>query len=79
MVEVSGLGAARRTIFFRNTRQNTARIDRTVREVAFSKAVLWAVLLLVIDRQGMVIDRTCEYRPPIDRVGMWRFAGVSAS
>jgi hypothetical protein len=32
MVEVSVSGAARRTIFFRNTRQSTARIDRTVRK-----------------------------------------------
>jgi hypothetical protein len=32
MVEVSVSGAARRTIFFRNTRQSTDRIDRTVRK-----------------------------------------------
>jgi hypothetical protein len=32
MVEVSVSGAARRTVYFRNTRQSTARIDRTVRK-----------------------------------------------
>jgi hypothetical protein len=29
-----------------------------------------------IDRQGMVTDRSHKYRPLIDRVEMWWFAGL---
>ena len=37
-----------------------------------------SVLPWVIDLHGMVTDRSHKYRPLIDRVGMWWFAGISA-
>jgi hypothetical protein len=37
-----------------------------------------AVMLLVIARRRKVIDRPHRYRPLIDRVEMWLFAGMSA-
>jgi hypothetical protein len=73
------MGAARRTIFSRNVRQNTARIDRTVHNVALSRTFSRAVLLLVIDRHGVDTDRSRKYRPLTDRVRTYRFAGLSSS
>jgi hypothetical protein len=57
MVEVSVSGAVRRTIFCRNTRQNTARIDRTAMNAAICRALLRSVLPGVIDPQRRVTDR----------------------
>ena len=59
------------------TSQNTASIARTAMNVVICRTFLRSVLLWVIDRQGMVTDRSYKYRPLIDRVGIWRFAGVS--
>ena len=59
--------------------QNTARIDRTAMNVAICRIFLRAVLLLVIDRGWYGIDRPHLYRPLIDRVEMWWFAGISSS
>jgi hypothetical protein len=61
------------------TPQNTARIDRTAHNVAFYRTFLRAVLYPAIARRRKVIDRSYNYRPLIGRVGMWRFADVSAS
>ena len=77
MVEVSRSGAARRTIFCHNIRQNSARIARTARNVVICRAYLRSVLLRVIDRHGMDTDRHIKYRPRIDRLEMSRFAGLS--
>jgi hypothetical protein len=49
MAETGRLGAARRAIFCRNDRQNTARIDRIVFNVAVCRAFMRAILLLGID------------------------------
>jgi hypothetical protein len=59
------------------TPQSIARIARTVGNLAISRAFLQAVLLLVITRQGMVIDRHDKYCPRINRLEMSRFAGLS--
>ena len=59
--------------------QSTARIARTVVNVAICRIFLRLVLLWVIDRQGMVTDRHDKYRPRIDRLEMSRFAGLSPS
>ena len=71
MVEVVDRRAARRTIFCRNVRQNSARIARTVFNVAVCRTFLRSVLLWVIDpqrmvtdRHGMDTDRSHKYRPP---------------
>jgi hypothetical protein len=58
-------------IQYRKTWQNTARIDRTVYNVAVCRTFLRSVLLWVIDPQRMDTDRPYLYRPLIDRVGMW--------
>jgi hypothetical protein len=58
--------------------QTIARIDRTVRNIAFCGTFLRAVLLLVIDRQGIVTDRHVKYRSRKDRLEMSRFAGLSS-
>jgi hypothetical protein len=61
------------------TSQNTASIARTAMNVVICRTFLRSVLLWVIDRQGMVTDRSYKYRPLIDRVGIWRFASISAT
>jgi hypothetical protein len=44
---------------------------------AICRTFLWAVWLLVIDRQSMVIARHDEYRPRIDLLEMSSFVGLS--
>jgi hypothetical protein len=56
--------------------QNTARIDRIMINAPICRTFLRAVLLWVLDRQGMVTDRHDKYRPRIDRLEMSRFAGL---
>jgi hypothetical protein len=57
--------------------QNTARIDRIMINAPICRTFLRAVLLWVLDRQGMVTDRHDKYRPRIDCLEMSRFAGLS--
>jgi hypothetical protein len=66
-------------IQYRKTWQNTARIARTVLNVAVCRAFLRATLREVIDRQWIVIDRSSKNRPPTDRVGIRCLAGISSS
>jgi hypothetical protein len=66
-------------IQYRKTWQNTARIARTTVNVAICRTFLRSVLLWVIDRQGMVTDRSRKYRPLIDSLQMSRFAALSSS
>ena len=73
MVEVSRSGVARRTIFCRNVRQNTDRIDRTVGDLAISRSFLRAVLTAIITPEGGFTDRHRKHRPPVIRT----FAGLS--
>jgi hypothetical protein len=47
----------------RKTQQNTARIARTIFNVAVCRAFLRATLREVIDRQWIVIDRSRKNRP----------------
>jgi hypothetical protein len=55
--EGNGVSLARRTS------QNTARIARTVGNLAISRAFSRTVSLLVIDRNRMGTDRPRKYRP----------------
>ena len=55
---------------------STDRIARTVLNVAVCRTFLRAVLSWGIDRQLTVTNRSRKYRPLIDRVRMWRFAGL---
>jgi hypothetical protein len=72
-------GAGNGVSLARRTSQNTDRIARTIGNLAISRAFSRTVLLLVIDRNRVGTDRHDRYRPLVDRVGMWRFAGVSAT
>ena len=67
---------ARRTIFCRNVRQNTARIDRTVGNTAISRTFVRSVLSQDIDRQWTVTERHGKYRPLIDRAEICCLAGL---
>jgi hypothetical protein len=50
MIEVSGSGAPRRTIFCRNVGQNTARIDRTAHNMVICRTFMRPVLTVIITR-----------------------------
>jgi hypothetical protein len=57
MVEVStDRAVARRTIFCRNVRQNTARIDRTAINLPICSTFMRVVLYPAIARRQKVID-----------------------
>jgi hypothetical protein len=60
-----------------NTSQSTDRIARTIFNVAVCRTFSRLVLLWLIDRHGMVTDRSRKYRPLIDRLEMRCFAGLS--
>jgi hypothetical protein len=56
--------------------QSTARIDRIMINAPICRTFLRAVLLWVLDPQGMVTDRHDKYRLRTTRVGVWCFAGL---
>jgi hypothetical protein len=58
------------------TSQSTARIARTVLNVAVCRTFVRAVLLWVIDPQRMVTDRSRKYRLLIDRTEIRCLAAV---
>jgi hypothetical protein len=58
MIEVSGSGAPRRTIFRGNVQHNTDRIARTTMNVVICRTFMRSVLLWVIDPQRMVPTAT---------------------
>jgi len=61
MVEVSAdRGAARRTIFCRNVRQNTARIARTVGNTAICGDIVRSVLTTIFTRPDGSIARISQ-------------------
>ena len=66
-----------RTADAKDSPQSIARIDRTDRKGVFCRSFSWAVLLLVIDRQWIITDRSRKYRPLIDHVEMCCLAGPS--
>jgi hypothetical protein len=66
-------------ISWRNVQQNTARNDRIIDNMVICRTFMRSVLSWGVDRQWTVTERSRKYRPPIDRVGMWRFAGLSAT
>jgi len=53
-------------------------IARTARKVLISRDFVRPVLSRVIDRQWIVTERRGKYRSRIDRLRMWRFAGLSS-
>jgi hypothetical protein len=57
--------------------QSIDRIARITVNVAFCRTFPRAVLLVVVDRQRTITDRSHKYRPRIDRPEMSRFAGLS--
>ena len=59
---------ARRTIFCRNVRQSTARIDRTARRALAHRYFLRSILLVDTVRICSIIARYRKYHSPIDRV-----------
>jgi hypothetical protein len=59
--------------------ENTARIARSAMKVAICRTSLRSVLYPAIVRRRWVIDRSYDFRPLSDRIGMWRFAGVYAT
>jgi hypothetical protein len=61
------------------TSQSTDRIARSDCNVAFCRTFLRAVLYPAFACRRHVIDRSYEYRPLIDRLRIWRFAGLSFS
>jgi len=77
MVVVSRSGAVRSKISWRNVQQDTARIARTVGNLAICRAFLRATLREVIDRQWLVIDRSHKYRPRSGHMENCCFAGLS--
>jgi hypothetical protein len=76
MVEVSGSGAVRRTIYFRNIQHYTARIDRTARKVLISRDFVRAVLSIVYRPPGTIIDRSRTHHPHIDHTEIYGLAAV---
>ena len=64
-----------RTADAKDSPQSIARIDRTDRKGVFCRSFSWAVLLLVIDRQWIITDRSRKYRPP----GNESFCGAFSS
>jgi hypothetical protein len=48
--------------------QNTARIDRMARNVVFCRTFSRTVLLLVVDRQWIITDRSRKYQTHIARI-----------
>ena len=61
-----------------NMRKDTDRTARIAVSVAICRTFSRLVLPWVIDRQRTVTDRCPKYRPRFDRLGMSRFAGISA-
>jgi hypothetical protein len=57
------IGAARRTIFCRNVRQTTARIDRTIDNVVVCRDFVRSVYFTTTTRGDGLIDRSRGYRP----------------
>jgi hypothetical protein len=59
--------------------QYTDRIARTIDNLLICSDFVRSVLYPAIARRRWVIDRSYNYRPLSDRVGMWRFAGFYAA
>jgi hypothetical protein len=64
-------------IQYRKSWQNTARIARIVLNVSICRTFVWSVLLLVVDRQWIITDRSRRYRPLSGHMEICCLAGLS--
>ena len=76
MVDVSRSGAVRSRISGGVTFSKVPTASPAPLIISICRIFLRLVLLGVIDRHGMVTDRSHKYRPLIDRVEMRWFAGL---
>jgi hypothetical protein len=65
-------------IQYRKSWQNTARIARAIGNAAVCRTFMRSVLCWLSPADGRISTVLTIYRPLIDRLEMWWFAGISA-